>query len=252
MLLRVQFVPVPAMTGTRPAAASTAMRSSRSCSPAVSVGVRLAGGAGDHHILRCPRRPAIRRARRRRARRASVLRRRTASPGPSASPRTEPVRSGVGGIGGSARSRRDRDMRNLGIGQAAVRWGAVSLGVDDKATRIRERDAKRARGIRKSSGQGPGAPAGVLPARANTRPCSPTPPSQRPPWPRSPLLRLLGLAPPRQSPLWLVPGMASLALSAYLLTLVESEAPVAPTQPTAGSTSSAAILWLWGFEGHRR
>lgn len=38
------------------------------------------------------------------------------------------------------------------------------------------------------------------------------------------LLRLLGVAAPRQVPWWLIPGMASLALFAYLLTFVETEA----------------------------
>ena len=54
-----------------------------------------------------------------------------------------------------------------------------------------------------------------------------------------------------RSPLWLVPGMASLALFAYLLTLVESEAAGRAYAAYGGIYVVAAILWLWGFEGHR-
>lgn len=54
-----------------------------------------------------------------------------------------------------------------------------------------------------------------------------------------------------RSPLWLVPGMASLALFAYLLTLAESEAAGRAYAAYGGIYVAAAILWLWGFEGHR-
>ena len=54
-----------------------------------------------------------------------------------------------------------------------------------------------------------------------------------------------------RSPLWLLPGMASLALFAYLLTLVESEAAGRAYAAYGGIYIVAAILWLWGFEGHR-
>ncbi|GAN50237.1 small multidrug resistance family-3 protein [Methylobacterium sp. PvP062] len=54
-----------------------------------------------------------------------------------------------------------------------------------------------------------------------------------------------------RSPLWLIPGMASLALFAYLLTLVESKAAGRAYAAYGGIYVVAAILWLWGFEGHR-
>lgn len=54
-----------------------------------------------------------------------------------------------------------------------------------------------------------------------------------------------------RSPLWLVPGMASLALFAYILTLAESEAAGRAYAAYGGIYVVAAILWLWGFEGHR-
>lgn len=54
-----------------------------------------------------------------------------------------------------------------------------------------------------------------------------------------------------RSPWWLVPGMACLALFAYLLTLVESEAAGRAFAAYGGIYIAAAILWLWGFEGQR-
>nr|WP_210318629.1 YnfA family protein [Alsobacter metallidurans] len=54
-----------------------------------------------------------------------------------------------------------------------------------------------------------------------------------------------------RSPYWLLPGMVSLALFAYLLTLVESEAAGRAYAAYGGIYIVAAILWLWGFEGHR-
>ena len=51
--------------------------------------------------------------------------------------------------------------------------------------------------------------------------------------------------------LWLVPGMGSLALFAYLLTLVDSEAAGRAYAAYGGIYIFAAICWLWGFEGHR-
>ncbi|OHV15097.1 hypothetical protein BK022_21550 [Methylorubrum extorquens] len=54
-----------------------------------------------------------------------------------------------------------------------------------------------------------------------------------------------------KSPWWLAPGMISLALFAYLLTLVESEAAGRAYAAYGGIYIVAAILWLWGFEGHR-
>lgn len=54
-----------------------------------------------------------------------------------------------------------------------------------------------------------------------------------------------------RSPWWLVPGMASLSLFASLLTLVESGAAGRAYAAYGGIYVVAAILWLWGFEGHR-
>ncbi|OHV15365.1 hypothetical protein BK022_19540 [Methylorubrum extorquens] len=54
-----------------------------------------------------------------------------------------------------------------------------------------------------------------------------------------------------KSALWLLPGMVALALFAYLLTLVESEAAGRAYAAYGGIYIVAAIFWLWGFEGHR-
>lgn len=54
-----------------------------------------------------------------------------------------------------------------------------------------------------------------------------------------------------KSPSWLVPGMAALALFAYLLTLVESEAAGRTYAAYGGIYIVAAICWLWSFEGHK-
>jgi small multidrug resistance family-3 protein len=51
--------------------------------------------------------------------------------------------------------------------------------------------------------------------------------------------------------IWLAPGMVALALFAYLLTLAESEAAGRAYAAYGGIYIVAAILWLWGFEGHR-
>ncbi|TAU75380.1 YnfA family protein [Rhizobium ruizarguesonis] len=50
---------------------------------------------------------------------------------------------------------------------------------------------------------------------------------------------------------WLAPGMASLALFAYLLTLVDSEAAGRTYAAYGGVYIVAAVLWLWTVEGHR-
>lgn len=54
-----------------------------------------------------------------------------------------------------------------------------------------------------------------------------------------------------RSPWWVAPGMLSLALFAYLLTLVESEAAGRTYAAYGGIYIVASILWLWGAEGHR-
>lgn len=48
---------------------------------------------------------------------------------------------------------------------------------------------------------------------------------------------------------WLVPGMASLALFAYLLTLVDSEAAGRAYAAYGGIYIVAALGWLWSVEG---
>ncbi len=53
-----------------------------------------------------------------------------------------------------------------------------------------------------------------------------------------------------RSPLWLLPGMLSLALFAYLLTRVDSEAAGRAYAAYGGVYIVASILWLWLVE-HR-
>ncbi len=48
---------------------------------------------------------------------------------------------------------------------------------------------------------------------------------------------------------WLVPGMASLALFAYLLTLVDSEAAGRAYAAYGGIYIVAALGWRWSVEG---
>lgn len=54
-----------------------------------------------------------------------------------------------------------------------------------------------------------------------------------------------------KSPLWLIPGVACLALFAWLLTLID--APVAGRAYAAygGIYIVASLLWMWGAEGLR-
>ena len=54
-----------------------------------------------------------------------------------------------------------------------------------------------------------------------------------------------------KSPLWLVPGMVSLALFAWLLTLVPSEAAGRAYAAYGGVYIAASVLWLWLIEGQR-
>ena len=54
-----------------------------------------------------------------------------------------------------------------------------------------------------------------------------------------------------KSALWLAPGMASLALFAYLLTLVETDAAGRTYAAYGGVYIVASILWLWVVEGQR-
>jgi len=50
------------------------------------------------------------------------------------------------------------------------------------------------------------------------------------------------------SPLWLLPGMASLALFAWLLTLIDTAAAGRAYAAYGGVYIAAALLWLWVFE----
>lgn len=52
-----------------------------------------------------------------------------------------------------------------------------------------------------------------------------------------------------KSALWLLPGMVSLALFAYLLTHVESDAAGRTYAAYGGVYIVSAILWLWIIEG---
>ncbi len=54
-----------------------------------------------------------------------------------------------------------------------------------------------------------------------------------------------------RSPLWLVPGMASLALFAWLLTLVDSDAAGRAYAAYGGVYIATALGWLWLAEGVR-
>lgn len=54
-----------------------------------------------------------------------------------------------------------------------------------------------------------------------------------------------------KSGLWLVPGMASLALFAYLLTLVDSDAAGRTYAAYGGVYIVASVIWLWLVEGQR-
>jgi small multidrug resistance family-3 protein len=54
-----------------------------------------------------------------------------------------------------------------------------------------------------------------------------------------------------RSPLWALPGLASLALFAFLLTLVDSPAAGRAFAAYGGVYIAASILWLWLAEGQR-
>lgn len=48
---------------------------------------------------------------------------------------------------------------------------------------------------------------------------------------------------------WLIPGMAALALFAYLLTLVDAEHAGRTYAAYGGVYITAALFWLWAIEG---
>lgn len=52
-----------------------------------------------------------------------------------------------------------------------------------------------------------------------------------------------------KSALWLVPGMASLAAFAWLLTLIDSSAAGRAYAAYGGIYIAASLLWLWFAEG---
>ena len=54
-----------------------------------------------------------------------------------------------------------------------------------------------------------------------------------------------------RSPLWLIPGMLSLAAFAWLLTLVQVEAAGRAYATYGGVYIAASLVWLWAFEGMR-
>lgn len=54
-----------------------------------------------------------------------------------------------------------------------------------------------------------------------------------------------------RSALWLVPGIVSLALFAWLLTLVPSEAAGRAYAAYGGVYIAASLVWLWLAEGQR-
>lgn len=54
-----------------------------------------------------------------------------------------------------------------------------------------------------------------------------------------------------KSPLWLLPGVASLILFAWLLTLVDSEAAGRAYAAYGGVYICASLFWLWSVEGMR-
>jgi small multidrug resistance family-3 protein len=53
------------------------------------------------------------------------------------------------------------------------------------------------------------------------------------------------------SPLWLVPGIASLIVFAFLLALSETDAAGRAYAAYGGIYISASLLWLWAAEGMR-
>ena len=54
-----------------------------------------------------------------------------------------------------------------------------------------------------------------------------------------------------KSPLWLLPGMVSLALFAWLLTLVPTDAAGRAFAAYGGVYIAASVLWMWLAEGQR-
>jgi small multidrug resistance family-3 protein len=54
-----------------------------------------------------------------------------------------------------------------------------------------------------------------------------------------------------KSPLWLVPGVASLCLFAWLLTLIDADHAGRAFAAYGGVYILSALLWMWAVEGAR-
>lgn len=54
-----------------------------------------------------------------------------------------------------------------------------------------------------------------------------------------------------KSPLWLVPGMVSLAVFAWLLTLIDADHAGRAYAAYGGVYIASALVWLWAVEGAR-
>lgn len=54
-----------------------------------------------------------------------------------------------------------------------------------------------------------------------------------------------------RSPFWLIPGMVSLAMFAWLLTLVDTSAAGRAYAAYGGVYICASLIWLWAVEGLR-
>lgn len=54
-----------------------------------------------------------------------------------------------------------------------------------------------------------------------------------------------------RSPWWIAPGIASLCLFAYLLTLIDSDQAGRAYAAYGGIYIASALLWLWAMEGVR-
>lgn len=54
-----------------------------------------------------------------------------------------------------------------------------------------------------------------------------------------------------KTPLWLIPGMVSLALFAWLLTRIEADFAGRAYAAYGGIYIVASLFWMWGVEGSR-
>jgi len=67
------------------------------------------------------------------------------------------------------------------------------------------------------------------------------------------MLRLLGVAWLRlnHSPLWLLPGISSLALFAWALTRIDADFAGRAYAAYGGIYILSSLIWMWAFEGSR-